>query len=132
MANNTEKPNLYELKGNGVTISYTPAGQGGVAQLNYKDKEQDLVFRKDEIRRDETAIGALVTVGLNFVPDLESEFLSVLIPVTNLPDGEDTAMATAAVYTKEATSIGGPALVRGQVQTYRTVALKGKARLVDF
>jgi hypothetical protein len=30
---NNEKPNLYELQGSGVTISYTPAGQGGVAQL---------------------------------------------------------------------------------------------------
>ena len=132
MAINNEKPNLYELQGNGVTISYTPAGLGGVAQLNYKDKEQDLVFRKDEIRRDETAIGALVTVGLNFTPDLESEFLSVLIPATNLPNGEGTPIETVAVYTKEATSIGGPALVRGQVQTYRTAALKGTARLVDF
>lgn len=132
MATNNEKPNLYELKGAGVTISYTPAGLGGVAQLNFKDKEQDLVFRKDDIRREETAIGALVTVGLKFVPDLESEFVSVLIPTTNLPNGEDTAIATVAVYTKEAGSFVGPALVRGQEQTYRTVALKGKARLVEF
>ena len=129
---NNEKPNLYELQGNGVTISYTPAGQGGVAQLNFKDKEKDLVFRKDQVRRDETAIGALVTVGLKFVPDFESEFVSVLIPATNLPNGEDTAVETVAVFTAEAGGIVGPALVRGQVQTYRTVALKGKARLVDF
>lgn len=132
MAINNQKPNLYELQGSGVTISYTPAGLGGVAQLNFKDKEQDLAFRKDQVRRDETAIGVLVTVGLKLVPDFESEFVSVLIPAANLPNGEDTAIETLAVYTAEAGSIVGPALVRGQVQTYRTVALKGKARLVEF
>lgn len=132
MAINNQKPNLYELQGSGVTISYTPAGLGGVAQLNFKDKEQDLVFRKDQVRRDETAIGVLVTVGLKLVPDFESEFVSVLIPAANLPNGEDTAIETLAVYTAEAGGIVGPVLVRGQVQTYRTVALKGKARLVEF
>ncbi len=133
MAIETAQANLVELSDGDISISYTPLGFAGAAQLNYRRGEQSLVFRGPDVRTLSTEIGALVTVDLDFVPDLETVTFSLLVPAVNLRDGEASApVETVGLLTSARTSFGGPALVRGQLKTYQALALTGTAQLVDF
>ncbi len=128
-----ETPNLYELGNTTVQITYTPAGQAGLPRLTYKDKRRDLVFQGAEIRTSPSDIGAQVTVGIETVFDFKDVLLTVLIPRVRLSEGAtEDAVQTVAVETTLRSSIGGPGLLTGQIQTYRALTLKGTARLVDF
>jgi hypothetical protein len=75
----------------------------------------------------------LITVTLEVVPDLHTLSLTLLVPQINLGDaGAASAFSTLAIMTTHLTSIGGPDLVRGPLQTYEEVTLSGMARLVEF
>lgn len=128
-----ETPNLYELSNTTVRITYTPAGLAGLPRLTYKDKKHDLVFQGAEIRSTPSDIGAQITVGIETVFDFKDVLLTVLIPRVRLSeDASQEDIQTVAVETTLRSSIGGPGLLRGQIQTYRALNLKGVARLVDF
>lgn len=58
--------------------------------------------------------------------------VSLLVPQINLNEGDESPLSTPAILTTHRTSIGGPGLVEGQVQTYEVVALEGTASLVAF
>ncbi|HYN89322.1 MAG TPA: hypothetical protein VER55_12360, partial [Ardenticatenaceae bacterium] len=79
----------------------------------------------------ESEIGRQVTVTLDEVPDLHTVTVTLLIPTINL-EGRESSFATVAILTTARTSIRGPGLVEGPVQSYQCVALKGTARQVDF
>lgn len=128
-----ETPNLYELSNTAVQITYTPAGLAGLPRLTYKDKKQNLVFQGAEIRSTPSDIGAQITVGIETIFDFKDVLLTVLIPRVRLSEGAtEEAIQTVAVETTLRSSIGGPGLLTGQIQTYRALNLKGVARLVDF
>ena len=94
MALDIAQANLYTLSNADTSVTYTPLGFGGTAQLNYRRGEQDIVFRGADVRTLATEIGALVTVDLDFIPDLETTTFSLFIPAVNLRNG-----ATAVSYT---------------------------------
>lgn len=128
-----ETPNLYELGNASIQITYTPAGFGGLPRLTYKDKKRDLVFQGAEIRSTPSDIGAQITVGIETIFDFKDVLLTVLIPRVRLSDGaSEEAIQTVAIETTLRSSIGGPGLLTGQIQTYRSLNLKGAAKLVDF
>ncbi len=128
-----ETPNLYELSNTSVQITYTPAGLAGLPRLTYKDKKQNLVFQGAEIRSTPSDIGVQITVGIETVFDFKDVVLTVLIPRVRLSEGaSEEAIQTVAIETTLRSSIGGPGLLTGQIQTYRALNLKGAARLVDF
>ncbi len=128
-----ETPNLYELGNTTVQITYSPAGLAGLPRLTYKDKKQNLVFQGAEIRSTPSDIGAQITVGIETVFDFKDVLLTVLIPRVRLSEGaSEEAIQTVAIETTLRSSIGGPGLLTGQIQTYRALNLKGMARLVDF
>lgn len=128
-----ETPNLYELGNTTVQITYTPAGLAGLPRLTYKDKKQNLVFQGAEIRSTPSDLGVQITVGIETVFDFKDVLLTVLIPRVRLSEGaSEEAIQSVAIETTLRSSIGGPGLLRGQIQTYRALNLKGMARLVDF
>ncbi len=120
------QPSLYEMTGKDLQITYTTSNEDGEAQLDYHRFRKHLTFKGDEIRVQRTELGRLVTVTTRQVPDLKTETVSVLIPDINL---EDTAavFTTFAITTTHLTTIAGPDLVAGQVQSYRPKRLTGKA-----
>ena len=125
--------NLYELNGKDTSVTYTPAGFGGAPQLTYRSGDQDVVFRGQDVRKADTEIGALVTVDLSFTPDLETTTFSLLVPAVNLrTGGTEAPVETVGLISAARTSIGGPALVQGQLTTYQAIPLTGRALLVDF
>jgi hypothetical protein len=125
------EPTMYELSCDGTTLTYSTSGIDGTSQLSYATGDRSYVFRGDEIRLAETEIGRTVTVTLEAVPDLHVETLTLLLPPTNLQNGE-SRLRTEAITTTHRTSIGGPRLVRGQVLSYATATLSGMARSVVF
>lgn len=68
--------------------------------------------------------GRLLTVTVEAVPDLYTLTLTVLIPDVGLTT-EAATIDTVAILTRHATSIGGPDLVEGPLQTYQFIPLQG-------
>lgn len=117
--------NFYDLRSGRTRLTYTESNIAGQPVLTYKD----LSFMGDEIQQDPQAIGLLATVVLKAVPDAYSDLLTVLIPRVNLTNGE-AKVATEVIFTRVRTSIGGPNLVNGQVQTYTTKTFTGTAQFI--
>jgi hypothetical protein len=127
-------PNLFNLEGDGATISYATTSIAGVPQFSYRDSEHNVSKSgTDDIRRLETEIGALVTIDLAQIPDLQTIKVTLVVPTVNLPQPANSSdLQTIAILTTSRTTIGGPNLVVGQIETYRTLYLRGTARKVTF
>jgi hypothetical protein len=100
--------------------------------LTYQGPFGSHSFAGEEIDRVGTPIGELVFGGsLQTIPDLWDVTLTLLVPDVNLIGGyAETPIATVAIITYHHTTIGGPALVQGALQTYEVVALQGTAEFV--
>ena len=125
------EPNLFQLEGETVKITYGILRRRGEF-LEYHDKQRDLTFSgaKCEIDSLESKIGKLITVTLEVIPDSHELTLTLLLPKINL-EGQKSSFATSAIRTKHLTSIGGPALVKGPLQTYDVLSLRGIASQGD-
>jgi hypothetical protein len=127
------QPNLYELRGTGIEVTFSSSSLDGKPRMTIRRGRRTSNFAGSEIRQLKTEIGALQTVTLESVPDLQTKTFTLVIPAVNIPDGkQQQAMATIAVITTTKTSIAGPQGVQGVIQTYRTVALRGNAKQVVF
>ena len=134
--NQYKEPNLFVLQGAGqknkdVRISYSTSSIMGEPNLNYKDSKGSQRFTGEEIRTQKTEIGTMVTVTLETVPDLRVVTLTLLVPAINL-DGSAREFKTIAIRTTSRTTIGGPRLVKGAVQSFEVIDLKGTANSVVF
>ncbi len=125
------KPNIYELSGKRVQVTYSTSSLSGERRLHYRDRKIDLTFMGDEIRVTPSEIGELVSVTILQVPDLKTVTATVLIPWINLAE-EPVTFKAYLIKTTHQTSIGDADLVRRQPQSYATRALAGKASHVDF
>lgn len=127
-----ETPNYFELAGDGMEITYAATTLTGLPHLTYRGPAGDLEFSGDEIDTEESdQLGRLVTVLLDAVPDGYTLDLTLLLPAINLTgDDEPTRFATLAILAKHLTTIAGPRLIEGALQTYEAVALEGTARFV--
>lgn len=126
------KPNLYDLQGDDVEISFSASSFGGDPLFQYRRAGRLSSFQGDQIRMVATEIGSLVTVTIEADPDLHSITLTLLLPDINLREGHASAMMTEAILTAHRASIGGPQRLEGQLQSYTSIRLKGVARAVDF
>jgi len=80
----------------------------------------------------DTPVGRLVTATLAQADDGDTSTVSVLLPSVNLPRVDDGGAAGAAfeavaVFTTTRSSIGGPTLVEGPIQSYASAAMAGNA-----
>jgi hypothetical protein len=121
------QPNLFELQGDGVTLSYSTSSIAGVPQFSYQDKGQTVSRSGEEIRTQETELATLVTINVEQIPDAREVTVTLFLPRIVLHQGStETALATIGVLTTSARR------VEGQMQSYHTLNLSGTARLVDF
>jgi hypothetical protein len=113
----------YRLTGEDLKIVLHD-GPGDAASLEYNGK----IFRGRALYHDQTALGRVISIHLESIPDLHTVFLSLAVPEANRPsDQRAVAVSTFATITTTRTSIGGPGLVSGQIRTYQVVPLKGDA-----
>jgi len=127
----TVTPNMFQLSGHHVHISYTTTGIDGKPSLSYQDAHNGKSFRGDEIRAVECELGTLVSVTLRLTPDAGGTSLSLLIPRMRINQGEHAQVRTECITTMHRFSIA-PQLLHGQLDTYSVVALAGTAQYVVF
>lgn len=123
-------PNLYQLAGNGIHVSYRTKGFRAPF-VTYQDAYRLLTFSGDQVRLAEVPdIGTVVSVTLTLTVDAGSITFSFLIPRVNLPShiGASAPVDTEGVTTVHRFSLF-PQFDMGQLDTYTVVPLRGTASL---
>ena len=130
--NEPRQANHYELEGDydGSHVTYDTTSISGEPLLSYKGGGFDVSARGGQIRTQEVEAGTLVSIELKAVPDAETVSLSLLLPRVNLGDGPAEIEAVAIVTTAK-TSIGGPGLLTGALDSYEVEKLHGTASQVQ-
>src|SRR4030095_2895038 len=123
-------PNLFNLAGEGITVTYSTTSIDGKPRFTFKKGRQTLNFSGDQITSVEIGIGTLVGVVIANVPDKNFTTFSIVLPAIRLPDSKKQAFRTIGITTVTKTTIAGPP--PGAQQTYKTVALRGSAQQVAF
>jgi len=123
-------PNLYELSGDRVAVTYSTTSIDGKPRFSYRKGRQTLDFAGSDIKSESTGIGTLVSVVIASVPDKGTTSFSLLLPAIQLGDSKRVSLRTIGIETLAKTSIAGPP--PGVQQTYKAVGLRGSAKLVQF
>ena len=127
-----EQPNLYDLRGGGITVNFAASSFDGRPQLYYTSMGQRQSFFGDQLTFTESPIGVLVSVQIGANPDLNTTTFTLVVPRINAEMGQTVTVRTQGFITVERTSIAGPSILRGQIQTSRVIALTGTAQVVQF
>lgn len=128
---NRLQPNLFELQGYDVQITYSTTSITGVPQFNYSRGDQNRSFSGSEIQAAETGFGQSVTVVLqNNQADEGVETLTLLLPTVQLSSSREIPIQTLAILSRTFIFVNPSA--PAQLQTYSTLSLSGTAQLVDF
>lgn len=128
-----QSPNLYELEGGGITVSYATSGIDGQARLHYKDAKLNVTAVGDQIQSYAgPGAGARVGMVLQTVPDSKTVSFVLVLPRVNMGPSNRARITTFSVTVTSKTTIGGPGLVPGQVDSYKLTELKGNAKFVLF
>jgi hypothetical protein len=69
-------------------------------------------------------------VTLEVIPDSHELTLTLLLPQINL-ERQDSSFESLAIRTRHLSSIGGPASVKGPLQTYDALPVRGMASQAD-
>jgi hypothetical protein len=129
----TTPANLYECTGNGVKVSYTKTSLAGPPRISFTIGGQTFSGNGAGLTDEPTVMGHLLTIIKAAVPDLQTDFLTLLAPDVNLSGfGASTQFSTRVFATRSRTSIGGPQLVLGPIQTNTSVAVICKATAAVF
>jgi len=129
----TGQANQYEFASPVVSVYYSPSSLGGEAQLRYRRGDADpLDFTGDEIRVERTEIGQLVSTTIQQIPDLKTVTMSLVIPDINLDNDMPSLFESRIIFTTNHTTIGGPDLVKGALQTYWSPNAIGQASSVVY
>lgn len=86
-------------------------------------------FRGDEINIQDSAIGQVITVTLESIPDLRTVTFSLILPiVTVMPQSAGARIRVPGITTTAPTTIAGSP--PGPQQLYSVVKLKGTAQFI--
>jgi len=119
------EPNSFELKHKDVSIFFETTSISGQPLFHYKDRDHDVSAHDHQIRQVQTEIGTIVSVTLKGLgADNGADIFTVFIPRVHLSIPTEP-ISTYGIYTR---SLLGMLPTAGQLQTYRTVQLKGFAR----
>lgn len=124
-------PDLYELRGAELHITYSTTSFDGTARFTYQDATRALNFVGDQIRLVDTEVGTLVTVTLCRTVDSGSTTFSLLVPTINLGPSNQSPIDTVGITTIHRFSIV-PAFNQGQTELYKITPLTGLASFVPF
>jgi hypothetical protein len=123
------RANLFELSGDSIQVSFSTTGILGGPILSYRDPQRSIFFRREEIRSEDTALGELITVTLEVIPDLRTITFTLILPiVTVMPQSSGIYIKVPGVTTTNPTTIAGPP--PGPQKLYSVVNLQGTAQFV--
>lgn len=117
----------YHLSGDGVKIVFTMENPD-ILELIYEDKQGERKFSGRAIHREKIQLGFVPSVVLEDVPDSHTIILSLVVPLANISeDVRSVPIDTFMVRTTNRTSIAGPGIIEGQIQTHEVHVLEGNA-----
>jgi hypothetical protein len=123
------EPNIYELSGKHVNVTYSTTGVDGKPHFNYQDLQQTLDFSGDEIRSVETEVGTLVSVTIRLTVDTGGTTFSILLPHVNVPGEVAVPIHTVGITTIHKSPI---VPIIGQRDFYTVIRLTGSAQRLFF
>jgi hypothetical protein len=123
-------PNHFDLTGAETEITYD-AVMAGRPQLTYVGPYGHQVLRGEQLRRDESALGQMVTGWLGAFPDQGELWLTLLLPwFASMESGDaPSPFATIAILTWVISTIAGPPRT-GALEEFRVVTLQGTAQVL--
>ena len=124
-----QAPNLYQLSGKNLNITYSTSGIDGKPHFSYQDLQQTLNFAGDQIRSVETEIGTLVSVTVRMTVDTGGTTFSLLLPRVDIPGEQSVPIQTVGITTLHRFSI---IPMNGQRDFYTVTRLHGSAARVFF
>jgi hypothetical protein len=133
-----QQPNLFELAGRDVHVTYSTTSFTGEAQFHYQGPLGVTTFRGDQIMTSDSALGKLVTVQLGSwrldpIGRVRSLAFTVLLPKFQLIDAAPQHFRTLGISTTERSSLPDvKSPITGSVPTYQVEELEGTAQLVAF
>ena len=130
MTQQNNVPNVYQLAGDGIELTYTVSNINGEAQLDYQDAQGSRTFTGNETTSEQSALGTLVTVFLLGTIDSGSTTLTLIVPAVNLGTTTQQPIETFAVVTTNLFSILELHTPR-QTQVYHVSSLQGTAGLAE-
>lgn len=119
------KPNLYQLRGEHLSITYSPAGFDGRSYFTYHDRNRTLEFYGDAIRTGVQDFGTFVSVVLDPEMGPRSTVFTVLLPNVTLAGATQTQIETFGLTTIKEIGID-------QNEMYAVTELSGTAAIVEF
>jgi hypothetical protein len=125
------RANLFELRGGSIQVTYSSTSVLGGPILSYRDPQRSLSFRGNDIASEETALGELITVTLEAIPDVRTVTFTLILPiVTVMRQSSGTQIRVPGVTTTDLTTrtITGPRL--GPQKLYAVVNLRGTAQFI--
>jgi hypothetical protein len=123
-------PNSFQLTGDDIRVNYSTTSIDGKPRFTFKKGQKTLDFVGNQISSSTVNIGTLVSVVIAAVPDRSTTTFSILLPAIRLPESGRQAFRTIGITTVTKTTIAGPPV--GAHQTYKSIVLRGLARLVAF
>ena len=126
----SKRPNLYELSGAGLQITYSSSSFEGKPHFNYHSASLNRPFVGDQIRSTETELGTLVSVVIQETTEAGSTTFTVLIPRVNLNLSDSAPIVTDGITALHRGSIIGQP--NGQLDFYTVQPLRGTAAFVVF
>src|SRR5207249_5013086 len=120
------QPNLFQLSGSGIHVSFSTSGIDGKPHFSYQDAHQTLSFTGDQIRQVPCDLGTLVSVTIRLSVDQGSTTFSLIVPHVNLPGEQTVPIRTEGITTVHRFSLV-PAFNMGQLETYTVRGLHGTA-----
>jgi len=124
-------PNLYQLHGEKLKISYSTSSIRGTPLFSYQDAHQSLNFHGEEIRTTTTDLGTLISVTIRKTIDAGSTTFTLLLPRVNLQQTITASITTEGITTEHRFSTV-PLQNRGQLDNYTMTHLTGSAQSVVF
>ena len=122
------QPNLYELSGHGIHVTYATTSFAGPPIFNYHDAHLSKNFTGNEIQTENSTVGTLVSVFLMRTIDGPSTSFTLLVPRVHLPASGVASISTQGITTLHRFAIFGPPI--GQNELYTFHPLHGTARFV--
>jgi hypothetical protein len=125
MSEESDSPKQYNLSGIGMSVSISETSAGDFS-INYEADSCKKTFTNDEIIKESSKIGTMLTALLDQVPDKHDISLTIVLPDFNKSENRRSVQInTIAVLTYHQTNFIG--YIEGQVQRYETVGLNGNA-----
>lgn len=123
--------NLFTFESDGSKISYSTSSLMGVPLFSYQ--EGDTSISTPHFISETGALGTVVTMTIEVVPDGWTRDLSLIVPHVHLQDpSAEEDVESIAIFSRHLSNIAGHDAVKGQTTTYTARKMSGKASLVAF